>query len=379
MASAGTELDRDSLVAHRMRVQQLTADTALTDLAVLDLGIQDTPSGSAALAIAARTGDPRAGEDEGLVRVLSLRGAPHVHRRADLPALRACLRPRAPLDVLAWLGGHGAAFAESGVDLLAVVGTVTALLREHVAAEGSTKGELSGAISGALPEPARPWCETCGAHHVIEGLFRLGTLLAGLELDRGDRRLVFRATGSAAVSADEPEPDDRLLRRFVELTGPVTPNDVLGWLDSRAAPATPPWHPPGWQRLREDLAPVRVEGGSLLVSRGAVAAVADAERASGVVLLPPRDPYLVGHRAFLVPDRALAKRVWRAVGSPGTVVVAGEVVTTWRQRISGRTITLSVDGFDALPGATRTAIRERAELVAAVRGANALEAHVVQG
>src|SRR5262245_35373466 len=103
-------LDRQAVIAHRARVHSLYTN-GMQD--VLNIGIQDAPSGSADHALAVRTGDPRAGEDPELVRVLSVRGAPHVHRRVKLPVLRRELRPRDAGELLGWLGGHGPAFAES--------------------------------------------------------------------------------------------------------------------------------------------------------------------------------------------------------------------------------------------------------------------------
>src|SRR5262249_27255766 len=145
----------------------------LDQLGMLTLGLQDAPSGGADLGLAVRTADPRAADDADLVRVLGVRGAPHVHRRADLPRLRAELRPRRPEELLGWLAGHGPAFLSSGIDGLAVLDQVVDLLRSRFPGEQATKGELSGAISSALPAPARPWCAGCGVEHVVENLFRL--------------------------------------------------------------------------------------------------------------------------------------------------------------------------------------------------------------
>jgi hypothetical protein len=215
--AAARALDRRPVLAHRARAQHLHGNAELDDIGVLALGIQDAPSGSADLALAVRTGDPRAGENPELVRVLSVRGAPHVHYRADLPVLRRELRPRRPDDLRAWLGGSGPDFLDSGADVLAVLDQVVELLTERFPGEQATKGELSEAISPLLPPAARPWCEGCQAHHVIENLFRLGTLFAGLELDRGDRKLVFRLPREP-VTTDESAPDGSLVRAFVRYT-----------------------------------------------------------------------------------------------------------------------------------------------------------------
>lgn len=363
-----TELERAEVVAHRARVQGLHGDGGLD---VLAIGVQDAPSGSADLALAVRSGDPRAGEDPGLVRLLSIRGAPHVHRRADLPRLRAALRPRSPAELLAWLGGHGPSFVDSGLDVLAVVDQVVELMGTEFPGERASKGELSGAISPLLPAPARPWCDGCGVEHVIEGLFRLGTLLAGLELERGDRKLVFRRPDGPLPP--DPPGDDYLVREFARLAGPIDADDVLSWLDSRILPVKPRWEPPGWAALAGELEPVTVAGEKLLGWPGTT----EAPPPPPVLLLPPRDPYLLGHRTLVVPDREIARKVWRAQVSPGVLLVDGEVRGTWRQRVSGRTISLHLTPFGKPGKGVRAAVADQAELVAAVRGAGAPHPQVV--
>lgn len=103
----------------------------------------------------------------------------------------------------------------------------------------------------------------------------------------------------------------------------------------------------------------------------------DAPPPPAAVLLPPRDPYLLGHREFLVPDREIARQVWRPQVSPGVLLVDGEVRGTWRHRASGRTLHLHVTPFGKLRKGIRGAVGDQAELLAAVRGAGALHAHVV--
>ncbi|MER6593114.1 winged helix DNA-binding domain-containing protein, partial [Micromonospora purpureochromogenes] len=81
MAAVPT-VDRDRVLAHRAAAQQLDRPGLRpADLAVLDLGVQDTPYGSARLALAARGA---AGlDDDRLELVWAARGAPHLHRRAE--------------------------------------------------------------------------------------------------------------------------------------------------------------------------------------------------------------------------------------------------------------------------------------------------------
>lgn len=86
MARAPLTVDRAQVIAYRIRVQQMDRPAVEPfRLAVLDLGAQDTPYGTARQALAVRAG--RVVDDESLGLAWSLRGAPHLHRTADLPVL----------------------------------------------------------------------------------------------------------------------------------------------------------------------------------------------------------------------------------------------------------------------------------------------------
>ncbi|OLF19552.1 hypothetical protein BU204_01115 [Actinophytocola xanthii] len=340
------------------------------ELDVLAIGLQDTPAGSASLGLRQRvpTGGPA---PPGLALVLSVRGSPHLHRRADLPAVRAALRPRDNEALRSWLGGYGDELIASGADGPALVDLVAARMRDAFPGDTATKGELSAAVTPLLPEVARPWCESCGVAHVAEGLFRLGTLFAGVELVPDDGRVM-----RLRLASDEPTVADAgeeamtlLLRSFVRLAGPVAPADLAAWLDTRPVKALPVWLKPHVDELVDELVLVRIDGAEPLWAHPeAVAAEAGAPRSASARLLPPRDAYLLGNRAFLVPDRTVARTVWRALGSPGVVVVAGEVAGTWRQRASGRTLRIAVTAHRTLTARQRADVVEQGELVAGVRG-----------
>ena len=99
--------------------------------------------------------------------------------------------------------------------------------------------------------------------------------------------------------------------------------------------------------------------------------------ARGVRLLPPSDPYLaLRDRNTLLPDRALQRRVWRPIGSPGVVLLDGRVAGTWRPRKQGRRLTLTVEPFERLAPPAREAIQAEAERAAPHRGATTAEVHV---
>ena len=377
-------LDRARVLAYRAWAQGLHGTVRVGDLDALSVGLQDTPAGSAVLALRQRTRTPVPLDRPDLVLALTMRGAPHLHRRDDLPLIRAALRPRDNESLRAFLGGFGDTLVASGADGPAVLTQVADTMRARFPGATPTKGELSSAINPDVPELVRPWCARCGSAHVDDGLFRLATLYAGIELVPGDdRRLRFRlgpaeqagATAGDLSGRDGPVAAGRdgpaaveLLRAAVRLAGPLTLGDLVSWLDTRPVTAPPDWLRPLWADLAGELVAVEVDGEALFAAADMVQALGEVPAAPPVRLLPPRDQYLLGRRTFLVPDRALAKEVWRPVGSPGALVLDGELAGTWRARTSGRTLRLAVTPRRALTAGQRGDLERQAEVVAAARG-----------
>src|SRR5439155_21697411 len=87
-------------------------------------------------------------------------------------------------------------------------------------------------------------------------------------------------------------------------------------------------------------------------------------QASGVRLLPPRDPYLLDRdRDTLVPERDLQRRIWRATPTDGLVLAAGVPVATWRPRKTNKHLRINVQPFTRL---TRSAMAELDREVGAI-------------
>ncbi|HEX5524817.1 MAG TPA: hypothetical protein VFX53_15330 [Pedococcus sp.] len=81
-------ISRERVLAFRIRAQQLDrAVGSLHDTAVLDMGVQDTGPDGGLWALALRGVDVGSVPDGALSTVWSLRGAPHLYRRADLPSV----------------------------------------------------------------------------------------------------------------------------------------------------------------------------------------------------------------------------------------------------------------------------------------------------
>ncbi|MEO5876702.1 MAG: hypothetical protein ABIS86_04255, partial [Streptosporangiaceae bacterium] len=88
------EVSRQQVLAYRVAAQGL--DRSSTEPEVLALGAQDTPYGSARLALSARGASP-----DPLTLVWATRGAPHLFRTRELPALARALWPVSDADATA--------------------------------------------------------------------------------------------------------------------------------------------------------------------------------------------------------------------------------------------------------------------------------------
>ena len=112
------EVSREQVLAHRQAVHGLVERRPRLDaLAVLDLGVQNTPPGALQAALSARLADPLPPSadltaDGALTLAWTLRGAPHLHRTADLPVLAAAGWPRDDADAAARLGWQRKRLAE---------------------------------------------------------------------------------------------------------------------------------------------------------------------------------------------------------------------------------------------------------------------------
>jgi hypothetical protein len=365
------DLTRVQVLAHRQRVHGLVdRAAALAGVAVLDLGVQNSPPGSLAVALAARLEvPPRPGEDltcdGALTQVWSHRGAPHLHRTADLPALAAAGWPRDDADAAARLSWQRARLAEVGGAARSAFRTVADAVRQVLTAP-MTKGELSAAVTAVVPPGLSPFCRPCGVHHVGEQLLRLAGLPAGVRL-RGSRPLLVEPIpGWPGPPADAAAGTAALQRRYLRFFAPSTDVEVAGFLGtSRAASAA---DRPG------DLVSVRVEGRAALAPADVVDAVRSAGPAPVVRLLPPSDPWLQSRdREVLVPDAALRKAIWRPIGSPGVVLAGVEVVGVWRTKQKGRTLRLEVEWSGRPADLDPRGFPEEAERLAVVRGATAIE------
>ena len=350
-------LTREQVLSFRVHAQQLDRESGtVADTAVLDLGVQDSGTDGGPWALALR-GVPDVPEGE-LALAWTLRGAPHLYRRADLAGVLAATAPFSDADAAKRIFDAAKPLRAAGIPIAEALDRVAAEMRD-VVREPTVKGDLSGALNARLPEqPYQRFCRPCGAVHVYEMPFRLAALRAGLELEPGTSPPVLRPVPGLTPVPEVPRHLD-VVRGYLRLLGPATPAHVAGYLDAPVADVRQHWP--------DDTVEVDVDGERrwLLDDAGSRAAV-EATPPETVRLLGPFDLFLQGRdRNLLVADKARAKALWPVLGRPGAVLAGAELVGLWRARKAGTRITVTVTPW---AGVARDALVEQAERLAAFRG-----------
>ncbi|MFJ6669631.1 DNA glycosylase AlkZ-like family protein [Actinosynnema sp. NPDC091369] len=318
--------DRERVIAYRVAAHQFDRTTTdAADLRVFDLGLQDSER-SAVPALAARL--DRVPDLGAFTLTWSVRGAPHWHRTAEVPALAARLWPLSDADAVARMNRPP---VEHGREVLHEVASA---LRDVVTGP-MTKGEASSRLTARVRPEVTGWCRGCDATHVLDPVFRLAVLPAGLRFDPAERTVTFvpledrrdvpvRSEGFAALIAD-----------YLRLHGPAGPSEVAHYFGAPVRDVKDAWP--------DDLVAVSKRA---WLPADRMAAFDDPPEPEVVRLLPPLDPYLNARdRDLLVPDKAHQKQVWRILGRRGALLVDGEILGTWQAKATGSRLDVKVSPF----------------------------------
>lgn len=368
MSGPGTAatLTRAQVLAHRWYRHQLDGAPG-GDVDLLDLGVQDTGPDGAAWALHLRGGPAPTEADH--VLAWTLRGAPHLYRRADLAAVTTATAPLSAADAGSRILDAHKSLRAAGIDAPDALRTVATTARRIVAA-GMPKGRLSAALTAALPEPFLRHCRPCRATHPWELLFRLPMLQAGLALTPGTSPPVLRRIPGLrprpyAHTGDTAPPRWHVVRAYLRFHGPATAREVAAYLDAPVRDVRRCWP--------DEAVPVAVRDDprtGLYALADELAALTDAPGpVARLRLLGPYDAYLQGRdRALLVPDPDRRTALWPVLGRPGAVVVDGEVAGVWRPRSAGRRLTVNVRWWRQADATLRAALDDEARRLAAFRG-----------
>jgi hypothetical protein len=290
--------------------------------------------------------------------VWTLRGAPHVYRRADLQAVAHATAPMSEADAAKRIFDAARPLRAAGIGILDALDTVAAEMRRLVTGP-TVKGDVSGALNRTLDEPFLRFCRPCDAIHLYEMPFRLSALRAGLELTPGTSPPVLRRVPGWSGPADEEPPRLDPIRAFLHLNGPASHQVVAAYLDAPVKEVKAHWP--------ADAESVSVAGHERWALADDLPALRSPPTVDGLVrLLAPFDPLLQSKdRELLVPDEARRKKLWVTLGRPGAVLSGQEIVGTWRPRASGRRLALALDLWADVP---EHALAAQAQRLAAARG-----------
>ncbi|MBB4695482.1 DNA glycosylase AlkZ-like family protein [Paractinoplanes abujensis] len=326
------------------------------DLPVLALGVQEYTPGSAQVALAARTGAALA--DPRLITVWATRGAPHLHRRADLAALVKQLWPISDADASARIkSGQIPDGGKLGIEAF----RATAAAFREVVHEPMPRGEVSTEVSKRVPAALTYDCRSCQARHIAGNVWQHSGLAGGVEvLSRGRDAMLGPLPEAPPIPAGNAGIAELILT-YLRLLGPAGPLEVGKYLGSSTAEMKSVW--PG-----DRLTPVTVEGRKAWLPVEAIDELKSAASRDGVRFVPPMDPLLQARdRDVLVPDRERQKEVWRTLGNPGALLIDGEVAGVWRAKMSGKRVDLTVTTFDTVPPARRKQVEKESFEVARAR------------
>ena len=228
---------------------------------------------------------------------------------------------------------------------------------------------------GRLPESGkgRERAEQMAARmHAGLGRSRMTDRELGRKIDVGNAMRYAGATGTIAirwegaraplvwsVPAPEISPADarrELARRYLHIFGPSTSDRFARWagVSRRAAADT-------FASLQDELLAVRSPlGEEWLLTEDEVTVRAPETSPAPARLLPSGDAYFLldgAERELLVTDPAQRERLWTSRVWPGAVLVAGEVVGTWRRAQA----TLTIEPWRRLSRPDRDAVEAEAE------------------
>ncbi|MEN5075795.1 winged helix DNA-binding domain-containing protein [Isoptericola cucumis] len=390
------EVSRRDVVAFRLGAHHLLerasgdepGSTGLLDTAGR-CGIQDSPPGSALLALHARVAgvtrervDTAVAEDKALLRTWSLRGAPYVVPTRDAPVFTTGVLPPTEEAMRQVVLGAGPSLDRLGMSLTETVGLCRAEVADVLHGRRLDVGELGAGlaarVAARLPPARRAvWDEEgpyAAGQPLGEGVVHFCLRILALQgvicfAPRSGNRspfvLVSEWLGRALPGARPEDARAELLRRYLRCYGPSTRADFAAWVGVRAGDVGP-W----WDLVADELEPVGVDGRAAWARAVDLDALRSAPMPRGVRLLPPGDPYTQARDRGTIVEASRHRDVWRTVGSPGTVLVDGEIAGTWRPRKSGRRLTVSVATFGGLRERDAAALRAEADQVATLRGAS---------
>jgi Winged helix DNA-binding domain len=324
MSAAPLELTREHVLAHRRRVGALDRRLPMSPESLRRAawaGLPDSMPRAALVGLHARVADVTAST-------------------LDDPTLSQVWGPR--------FSDHVVAEQDAAIFTLGRLPTQAAPQRRAA--------EMADRLDAFLHGRRMPFGAAGRGVGVVPNALRYGTATGRLRIawDGAHQPEVWTVPGPSMSAA---EARAELARRYLHVLGPGTAAGFGRWAGLRLPG-------PALDLVRSELAAVRTVAGDgwILAADEASFRRPPAESAGlrTVRLLPSGDTYVLcwgADRELVVPDAGQRAEVWTTRVWPGTVLVRGEIVATWRRAEHQ----LSVHAFGTLAPTDREAIEAEAE------------------
>lgn len=392
--STATKVQASNAIAFRLHAHHLTMRQPADDLHEVAgaCGIQNSPPGSALLALHARVDDVTqgridylAGEEKSLLQTWCMRGSPFFFPTVDASVFTTGVLPASETARLHLIIGIEGALRKLGIGLDEAVDLtaeeIGAVLSARQLAINELGQELAERIAGRLSSAQRKTWLMKGPYGanaplgegVVHFCIRMLTLrgivcFAPRSENKAPFVLLGEWLGRPLPQVDPGRARATLLRRYLQCYGPSTRKDFAAWLGVFAGDAHP-W----WTTLEDELTPVDFNGSRAWILTSDLDTLRSPPETRGVRLLPPSDPYTQLRDRDTIVDKKHHRNVWKTVGAPGTVLTDGRIAGIWRPRKSGRKLALSVETFQPLNTKLRKQLCDEAEHVAELRGASTVQ------
>ena len=387
------KVSRSDVIAFRLNAHHLIE--RLDESGLLDAagrcGIQNSPPGSALLALNARVRNitqeqvrEAIAEEKSLLQTWCMRGSPFYFPAADAPVFTIGVLPPTEEAMLHFIVGVEQTLGKLGISLTEAVELTGAEIHDVLSgrqlAINELGADLAKRIARKLPKKQRDIWEEDGPYGpdqplgegVVHFCIRILTLqrvvcFAPRTGNKAPFVLVDEWLGNPIPDIDPEVARADLLRRYLRCYGPSNRGDFAAWVGINAGD-TDPW----WSLIEDELTQVEF-GRKLWILTEDLHALRSAPKPKGVRLLPPRDPYTQMRDRETIVDKKYHREVWKTVGEPGAVLANGEVTGIWRPRKSGRKLTITIKTFDSLPKREKKSLQDEAEQVAPLRGASSVD------
>ena len=297
----------------------------------------------------------------------SIRGAPMAVAKRDLAVFTAGLAPPDEEAAKAVIGNAWKVL--DGITAMEALDRVSEAVQQSLRDGPLPRDDFHQALRERLPAELLWWCRGCQSHHVHPSLWRATGIRGVLAIvGREGRSAVFGLPPKAPAVKD---PGAELARRFLRAYGPARPKLLADWAGLATSHAKALWERAG------ELRPVDLDGTRAWVLAEDEKAIVRDTEIHGVRLLANRDPLNAARdRDVLVKDPEVRKRIWTAIGGPGTVLVDGGVAGLWRSAKKGRKLVVTVEPLGKLTAAAKDELREETERIAPFRGAETAELQI---